>query len=173
LFSRQYDKRITLLLARGLKLGKGVYIGRDVFLDPHLCWHITIGDNVTIAPRVSIIVHDASTKFHLGYTRVGKVTINNNVFIGFGSTILPGVTIGNNAVIAAGSVVSHDVPPESVVAGNPATVICSIEDYLDRKKAEIAIGPIFSLDYTLPYGVSEKMKTDMNERMVNRIGYII
>jgi maltose O-acetyltransferase len=142
-------------------------------LDPHHCWHITIGDNVTIAPRVSIIVHDASTKYHLGYTRLGKVSINNNVFIGYGSTILPGVTIGNNTIIAAGSVVSHDVPPESVVAGNPAKVICSIEDYLDRKQTEISIGPIFSLDYTLPCGISETMKTYMNEQMVNRIGYVV
>ena len=74
-----------------------------------------IGDNVTLAPRVHILAHDASTKKALGYTRIGVVNIGNNVFIGASSTILPGISIGNNVVIGANSVVSRDIPDNSVI----------------------------------------------------------
>ena len=54
------------------------------------------------------------------------VTLCNNVWIGAGAIVLPGVTVGENAVVGAGSVVTHDVPPDTVVAGNPARVIKSL-----------------------------------------------
>ena len=61
------------------------------------------------------------------------IEIMNNVFIGCNSTILGGVTIGNNVVVAAGSVVTHDVPDNSVVAGNPARVIETFDDYITKR----------------------------------------
>lgn len=64
----------------------------------------------------------------------GKVIIGNYVYIGSGSLIMPGVTIGNNALIAAGSIVTKSVPPRTVVAGNPARTICSIDEYYQRNK---------------------------------------
>lgn len=95
----------------------------DTIIDPSHCWHIKIGDNVTLAPRVHILAHDTSTKHFLGYTRIGNVVIGNNVFIGADSVILPGVTIGDNVVVGANSTVSRDVPSNVVVAGSPAIYI--------------------------------------------------
>lgn len=66
-------------------------------LDPSHCWLITIGDNVTMAPRVHILAHDASTCHHLGYARIGRIDIGNNVFIGADTVVLPGVYIGSNS----------------------------------------------------------------------------
>lgn len=71
-------------------MGKNVHIQEGVILDPGHCWLIDIGDNVTIAPRVHILCHDASTKNGIGYTKIGVVKIENNVFIGANTTILPG-----------------------------------------------------------------------------------
>lgn len=64
----------------------------------------------------------------------GKVVIGNYVYIGANALIMPGVTIGDNVLVAAGSVVTKSIPPRMVVAGNPAKIICSIDEYYERNK---------------------------------------
>ena len=64
----------------------------------------------------------------------GKVKIGNNVFVGANSTILKGVSIGNNVIIGANSLVNKEVPDNVVIAGNPARVIMSIEEYYQKEK---------------------------------------
>jgi maltose O-acetyltransferase len=144
----------------------------DVVIDHSHAWHITIGDDVTLAPRVHILAHDASTKRYLGFTRLGKVKIGDRVFVGAGAIILPGVTIGDDVIIGAGSVVSHDVPSGKVAAGNPASVLCNTHDYMGRKKEEMSKVPVFDDTYTLSQGVTESMKKEMNQSMKDRIGYV-
>ena len=118
-------------------------------IDPSHCWHIRIGDNVTLAPRVHILAHDTSTKLFLGYTKVANVTIGDNVFIGAGTIILPGVTIGNNVVIGAGSVVTKDVESNMVYVGNPAKKNCALSDYLEKEKSAMNDKNSFSSEFTL------------------------
>jgi maltose O-acetyltransferase len=160
-------------IRRGLVVGKNFHVLDEVIIDSSHTWHIEIGDDVTLAPRVHILVHDASTKKHLNYTRIGKVKIGNRVFIGAGSIILPGVTIGDDVVIGAGSVVAHDIPEGQVAAGNPARIICTIDDFLQRKRKEMEMCPCFGKEYTLGEDVTADMKNEMNARMKNKIGYII
>ena len=76
--------QLEIAIENGLTIGKNVAVMGEVILDPGHCRLIEIGDNVTIAPRVHILAHDASTKRELGYTKIGRVTIGNNVFIGAG-----------------------------------------------------------------------------------------
>jgi acetyltransferase-like isoleucine patch superfamily enzyme len=108
--------------------------------EPYL---ISIGEHVTISGNVMFITHDGATFVfrHLPkYQRVMKydrITVHDNCFIGFGAIILPGVSIGPNAVVAAGSVVVRDVPQNTVVGGNPARVIKSIEDYAEQSLARM------------------------------------
>lgn len=66
--------------------------------------------------------------------RRGGVKIGNNVFIGIKSTILKGVHVGNNVIIGANSLVNKDVPDNCVVAGNPARVVMSLEQYYEKRK---------------------------------------
>lgn len=142
-------------------MGKGFKRMGDVVIDPSHCWHIKIGNNVTLAPRVHILAHDASTWIFLGYTRVSNVTIGDNVFIGAGSIVLPGVSIGNNVVIGAGSVVSCDIPDNCVAVGNPARVVRSIDDYLNREKQRMTASNVFGEQYTLRnpnFGEAERTK---------------
>ena len=66
------------------------------------------------------------------YDSFGRIIIQDWAYIGSGSHILPGVTIGEGALVAAGSIVTKSVPPHTVVGGNPARVICTIEEYKKR-----------------------------------------
>ena len=92
------------LISMGMKVGKNFGRLNGVILDPSHCWLIEIGDDVTLAPRVHILCHDASTKTFMNYTKIGNVTIGNRVFIGAESVVLPGVTIGDDVVIGANSI---------------------------------------------------------------------
>lgn len=143
------EQNLDKLIRRGLVVGTGFTKMGGVIIDPSHCWHITIGDHVTLAPRVHILAHDASTKLFLGYTRVENTRIGNNVFIGAGAIILPGVTIGDNVVIGAGSVVSQDIPDNSVAVGNPARVVKALSAYLETNKQRMTSETVFGEKFTL------------------------
>jgi len=145
----------------------------DVTIDPSHIWHIAIGNDVTLGPRVQILAHDASTKRHLGRTRIGKVVIGDKVFVGASSIILPGVTIGSDVIIGAGSVVTRDIPDGVVAAGNPARVVCSLAEFLERRSVEMASSPSFGVEYTVRGNITEQGKNEMNARMKDRFGYVV
>ena len=71
--------------------------------------------------------------------KIGRIRIGNNVNIGWNAIIMPGVTIGNNCVVGAGAVVNKDVPDNSVVAGVPARIIETIEEYAEKNKDKILL----------------------------------
>lgn len=162
------------LVMLGLTVGKNFSRQEKTLIDQSHCWLITIGDDVTLAPRVHILAHDASTKKALGYTRIGLVDIGSNVFIGASTTVLPGVRIGDNVVIGAGSVVSKDIPANSVAVGNPARVICSYDEFVNRKCQEFKSVKRFKEAYTLRNPeFTDKMKQEMKDALKKgRIGYV-
>lgn len=143
------EQDLEKLIRRGLTVGENFTRMGGVIIDPSHCWHVSIGDNVILAPRVHILAHDASTKLFLGYTRVENTRIGNNVFIGAGAIVLPGVTIGNNVVIGAGSVVSQDIPDDSVAVGNPARVVKALSAYLENNKQKMTSETVFGEKFTL------------------------
>lgn len=126
---------------------KGAIIGENVKLlsstiDVHTSCLVEIGDNVTITNAI-IQAHDASTKLYLGYTKIAKTIIGSNVFIGMGSIILPGSCIGKDVIIGAGSVVRGLIPDNSVVIGNPAKVICTCEEYINKNRKKMEESQIY------------------------------
>lgn len=131
-FADSYKKKDIYAKYLGITFGNKVRIlhfprwGSEPYL-------IDIGDNVTITRGVSFVNHDGGAALFReevpGLNVFGKIKIGNNVFIGINSIILPGVTIGNNVVIGAGSIVNKDIPNNVVVAGVPAKIIKSINDY--------------------------------------------
>lgn len=158
---------------RGLKMGRNCNIPNTVFIDPSHYWHITIGNNVTLSPYVYLLAHDASMYRKLGYTKIGKIIIEDNAFIGARSIIMPGVRIGKNSVIGAGSVVTRDVPKDSVAFGSPAKVVCSLDEFIKRKKSELKKYPKFGEEYTLRKNVTMQMKEEMNNKMKDGFGYVV
>lgn len=160
------------LISRGMVVGKNFKRLKGVILDPDHCWLIDIGDNVTLAPRVHVLCHDASTKTFLDYTKIGRVTIGNNVFIGAESVVLPGVSIGNNVIIGANSTVTHDIPSDSVVAGSPARLICSLASYLKKEQDRMKKSPCYGDEYTIRKKVPLEKRLRQKEELTNIIGYI-
>jgi maltose O-acetyltransferase len=124
--------RTEVYINRGMKIGKNFHRLQNCSFDISHCWLISIGDNVTCAPGVRLIAHDASTNIPLGYVKIGLIEVGNNVFIGAGTIVLCNVKIGNNVVIGAGSVVTKDIPSDSVVAGSPAKIICSYSSFVEK-----------------------------------------
>ena len=119
----------------GVKLGQGCKLyGMDPGMFGSEPWLVTIGDNVFITARVQFITHDGGTlplrRLVPDLEWTAPITVGNDVFIGFGATILPGVTIGDRCIIGARGVVTRSVPPNSVAAGNPAKVIKTTDEYL-------------------------------------------
>jgi maltose O-acetyltransferase len=147
-FKNQFQlSNISDLKERGAKIGTNVDILDNCIIDPDHCFHITIGNNVTLAPNVHILAHDASTKKFIGYTKIKNTTIGNDVFIGANSIIMPGVKIGNNVIIAAGSVVTKDVDNNQLVGGNPIQFICTTENYLLKVKSQMNNKNVFDENY--------------------------
>ena len=166
------DYTTERLISMGMKVGANFKRLHGVILDPGHCWLIEIGDNVTMAPRVHILCHDASTKTFFNYTKIGRVTIGDNVFIGAESVVLPGVTIGDNVIIGANSTVTHDIPSGFVAAGSPARVICTLEEYLNKEKARMEVSPRYGEDYTLRQDVPMEKRMRQKQELDGKIGYI-
>lgn len=99
---------------------------------------IEIGDNFIAATGSKILTHDASPLLFTNNSqiRAQKTIIGNNVFLGAYSVVMPGVTISDNVIVGASSVVTKDIPSNSVVAGNPAKYICTVDEYLDKCKSK-------------------------------------
>ena len=114
----------------GAKVGKGVFIGYEVWMDFNNSNLITIGDGVHIANRCLLLCHQRNLKNYLIGSdssklpyKKGKINLGNNVMVGMGTIIMPNVTIGEGTMIAAGSVVTRDIPAWTIAAGIPAKVI--------------------------------------------------
>ena len=118
-----------------IDIGNNVYIGKYCSLetDIQIGNNVLIGNNVGLIGRydhdyskVGVSVKDSPWIGDTDYNFKGKglkVIVSDDVWIGYGSIILSGITIGKGSIIAAGSVVTKDIPPYSICAGNPCKVI--------------------------------------------------
>lgn len=166
------DYTTEQLVKMGMKVGRNFARLNGVILDPSHCWLIEIGDDVTLAPRVHILAHDASTIHYLGYAKIGRVVIGNRVFIGAESVVLPNVHIGDDVVVGAGSTVPRDLESGFVYAGNPARKICPISEYILKNKELMKLRPCYGEEFTLRQGVNDDKKNQMNNALEDGIGFV-
>lgn len=131
---KPHEYRVYHLRKAGMNIGENCWLFSDDLetAEPYL---VSIGNNVMISSNVLFTTHDASASYYIkGASDIfGRINIGNNVFIGMGSIVMPGVTIADNCIIGAGSVVTKSfLKPGGVIAGNPATRICSVEDLKNK-----------------------------------------
>jgi len=118
----------TVVNPKNIKIGSNCAINHDAFLLGRV--GISIGDNVVLSARCMLLDAGLDSRAFDGLQDqvhvAAPITIENGVWIGAGAIILPGVTIGQYSIIGAGSLVRKDVPPRTIVAGNPAKIIRAI-----------------------------------------------
>ena len=122
--------RISLHRARGVTIGKNTTLGPFVFIDEVWPDYVYVEDYAAVVYGSTIIAHTKAPFFQRkNYDSfVEPVVIKKGAWVGARSIILPGVTVGEGSVVTAGSVVSRDVPPYTVVAGNPARPVSKLKN---------------------------------------------
>jgi maltose O-acetyltransferase len=159
------------LRAQGVRIGKNCVIFYPSYIDGRLPYLLEIGDDVVISLYVTIFTHDAASAWAGDLVKVGRVRIHDHVFIGANSTIMCNVTIGPHSIVGAGSVVSRDVPPNSVVAGNPAKVVCSMDQFMAKHRELGDRQPLFEgKDFQHPY-IPDDRKNFLSEQLRDTFGY--
>ncbi|WP_133650558.1 sugar O-acetyltransferase [Paraburkholderia flava] len=134
LIGRKVDDSFVLAPPFYTTGGLDIRVGRNVFINQNCTFYdlggLDIGDDVMIGPNVSLITsgHPIEPSQRRNGVIAKPIVIGKNVWIAAGATIIGGVTVGENSVVAAGSVVTRDVPPNTLVGGNPARVIRSIAE---------------------------------------------
>lgn len=133
------EELIEQLKAQGAQIGDRLHLYGTVHIDTQFPFMLSIGNDVEITTGVHILNHDYSWSVIKKATGqllggVGPVDIGNNVFIGSGSLILMNTHIGNNTIVGARSVVSGTFPDNVVIAGTPAKVICSLDEFIEKRQ---------------------------------------
>lgn len=159
----RHRKEVFGAVNGGLTLGKNVTIMYGVKFDPPHNALISIGNNVSIAPDVTFIAHDASTFKLINLSRLGEIKIGDDCFVGARSLILPGVVVGPRTIIGAGSVVAKDIPADSVAVGNPCRVVGSLDDFVRRRQQLAKECPVF--DYRSFY---EDLRSNIQNKVVKQ-----
>lgn len=138
------EKYIKQLRDKGAKIGKNTvfFSPRKTIVDEGKAFLITIGDYCKITSGVTILAHDYSRsvlRYYYGDNIGGSspVKIGNNCFLGINAIILMGTVIGNNCIVGAGSVVKGTFPENSVIAGNPARIICNLEEFHYKRQNRV------------------------------------
>jgi len=133
LIGKTLDKSFLLIPPFYTTGGVDISVGRNVFINQNCTFYdlggLDIGDDVMIGPNVSLITsgHPIEPSRRRDGVTARPIAIERNVWIGAGVTVVGGVTVGENSVIAAGAVVTKNVAPNTLVGGNPAKVIRSID----------------------------------------------
>lgn len=162
------NRRYEWLQLCGLKIGEGSHLScaLDAFPEPYM---VSLGKKVYVATGVVFMTHDGALSWMsraLGYTdkrtdKMAKIIVKDNCFIGAKAIVMQNVTIGNNCIIGMGAIVTKDVPDNSVVAGVPAKVVCTTEQYLEKYKD--------CKDYTCGWPFDKKREYyEQKERLAHR-----
>lgn len=165
-FKALYLKR---LVKHGLVVGSDFQMEKGCNIDANFPWLIEIGNNVTFASNVCLLAHDGSTKKLVGYSKVGKVSVGDNVFIGYGSIVMPNVHIGDGCVVGANSVVTRSLPNGVVAAGSPAKVLMTVEEFEERtKKVTKSGGGVYGSEFlraSITYDRMQQMREELDGGM--------
>lgn len=161
------EPNISKLVADGMELGEHTHIAHPIYFDRLFPWLITIEDHVTLSPYVAVITHDASLQHYTGQTRIGRVIVGKRAQVGVGAVLLPGTIIGEDSVVGANAVVSREVPPGSMVVGNPAEV-SPLKPVVGFQRASAKRSPSWPHEgWTIESGITEERKREQREALAD------
>jgi len=132
--------KIAYLRFLGTRIGQGC----SIYTAPHNFgtepWLVEIANGVTVGQGVLFITHDGTSRLFRDSVpgaspfgnRFGTILIHDNCFIGNNAILLPGIEIGPDSAVGAGSVVTRTVPPRTIVAGNPARPVRTLDEYIEN-----------------------------------------
>ena len=175
LFGKRDSARqeMAYLLAHGLQVGENFQTFSPYAFDANWPWLISVGNNVLLSTNVKILAHDASTNYAGAHTKIGLVTIGDDVFIGSGTIVLCNTKIGSNVIIGAGSVVAQDIPDNCVAAGNPARVICTMDEFREKHRKNLETHPYFTQHKWNEWkNASPEEWDEMRESLKDTFGYV-
>jgi len=154
---KRVARRWSHLRSRGMHIGKDVWLPPTTAIDTSHCFLISIGDHCGFGDDCHILAHDAQMDEFLDAARIGRVLIHESCHIGARTMILAGVEIGPRTIVGAQSVVTRSLPPDTICAGNPARVICTLQEYLDKHRERIAASRTFPyLEYDIRFLTPER-----------------
>lgn len=162
-----------MLQARGMRLGRDVWLPASTWIDADHCYLISIGDHCGFGEQCMLLAHDAQMDEYLDAARLGQVRIHESCHIGARSVILPGVEIGPRTIVGANSVVSRSLPPDTVCAGNPATVRCSLDEYLARHRERLARVPVFPYEQYEIHALTPERRAELVAACENGHAYVV
>lgn len=153
--NRNSESKCEYLRSLGCKVGRGTrFTGKlSIGSEPYL---IEIGENCLLSGTIHFHTHDGAVKVlnSVGFfngeamDKVARIKIGNNCFIGNDARIMGGVKIGNNCVVGAGSIVTKSIPDGTVVAGVPAKIICTIQEFYEKNISRGVFFPTASMSAT-------------------------
>ena len=170
---KRQRRRWEALRNKGMKIGKRVNLPMSTWIDTSHCFLISIGDNCGFGEECLILAHDAMPDEFIDSTRIGLVTIHESCHFGARAVILPGVEIGPRSIVGSNAVVTKDIPPDSVAVGNPAKVICTLEEFLTKQRKAMETLPLFPFkEYDINHITPEK-KLEMLAKLSKSDGYMV
>jgi maltose O-acetyltransferase len=167
------ERRWRQLRALGMRIGHQVNLPYSTWIDTAHCHLISIGDFCGFGDGCLILAHDAMCNEWLDATRLGRVTIHESCHFGARTLILPGVEIGPRVVVGSGSIVTKSIPANSVAAGNPAKVICSLDDLLDKQRERMKSAAIWNYEQMSEAQTREAFRQNMRDILDSRDGFVV
>jgi len=171
--NKRWARRWEHYRSMGMHIGKDVCLPASTWIDSTHCYLVSIGDHSGFGDGCLILTHDAQMDEYLDAARVGRVVIHPSCHIGTRTIILAGVEIGPRTIVGAGSVVTKSLPPDTVCAGNPAKVVCTLDEYLEKHRARLAKLPKFDFQTHGIAGLSPEARTELIAATLNGSAYIV
>jgi maltose O-acetyltransferase len=144
---KRLERRWARLRDQGMHIGDDVWLPASTWIDTAHCHLISVGDHTGFGEDCMLLAHDAQMDEYLDAARIGRVVIRESCHIGARCVVLPGVELGPRTIVGANSVISRSLPGDSVCAGNPAKVLCSLDEYLERHRQRLREVPNFPYDH--------------------------
>lgn len=171
-FIQYGDLPTEYYIKKGMTVGKNFCRQGSTKFDITNCYLISFGDNITVANGVQFLAHDDTTVEELGYRKVGKIIVGNNVFFGAKSTVLMNTKIGNDVIIAAGSMVTKDIPDNTIVAGVPAKVIGKVDEYMEKNRKLMQEKKVFDVNHSIYGDFTNANKDELIKALEKDIAFV-